>query len=792
MNNTDTNNMAGTMKIANEDGDCMGFSNAIGSTTPKKIIYIETRQPINSKDDNSSGYDTHERFIRVNSGQTIQMPVRGEYQLNSSSLSFKLRDEPDMSKVNQFIERYNVKEFHITRFGMFFKRVGSKFRCKAGPAGICKELGVKESDFRRPATTLIKEIMKDLFKNDTDKEDVLKTTYGINFITGLFSNPATENNKTLKLNLYLQEVADGKRTVEELFNTGLVSELSRNNIQQILERKEEEKKLKKRDDMKRYNGDITVKFARYVRQNGSPYATRDTNLPEIEYTFHGYAQQDHPPKQKHDWIWSKEPNWGKSHVIENTILSNYRSERINDVNNAVGIYENADIYWLDEYGEQSKLPFNTLKNLTGGNAQSGSINRKSHGQSCILPQSAQFIITGNVSPAEAYAVYKHGKKYIPRSCLNMLRERFRMKCLDDDTEMELLKWVAPEELTEKEQLDLLKHMYKDVKPLKTCDQVVRKVVEVYNVLKNKKINGITDRVSVDKIELIMRRLFPLDEKVVKVCWTRILEMMNSNEYYTNKYDPLNNEFYLKKYKNDHDIRILTKNVETLFIIGRTVLDNFGDRTGRMLHGLNELCEDNNFLDSLPAYHRNKIQDVFHKQLIIQIRAVLTDKVTKLKREELKKDEEADSQYHQVEIAEAKDIAEFVNVKDEDYDNFSFSNENPIDEEVTETNTTAEPMDTNTITEDETKQEQESISHGSEDDIKPETDGQAHIDLETATVKQPIETETDNTSATTVLLPHPSEPQSSSTNSLKRKRSVEVDEEGLETFESKKLHLDTII
>ena len=110
-----------------------------------------------------------------------------------------------------------------------------------------------------------------------------------------------------------------------------------------------------------------------------------------------------PDKRKHYYIYSTQPDTGKTYILTKLRLA-FETAVVTDVNNFEGVPSSAGIILFDEYGKGNMLDFSKLKQLTSGNAELFSGNCKCFGKSWSPPSDAQVIIASNLHPFYLYGV----------------------------------------------------------------------------------------------------------------------------------------------------------------------------------------------------------------------------------------------------------------------------------------------------------------------------------------------------------------------------------------------------
>jgi hypothetical protein len=149
-------------------------------------------------------------------------------------------------------------------------------------------------------------------------------------------------------------------------------------------------------------------------------------------------------------------NWGKSYNMDR-LVEKYSAAYVPDYKNAVNIPPNVQFLVFDEYSATKAIPLEQLKSLASSNAQSGYLNRKSHGASYKPPKDVQIIVLSNYSPYEVYASWdkKFQRKVISDEVLTTFDTRFYTVRLDGDNAEQRRKWMLPTSWTEEEfQLEL--------------------------------------------------------------------------------------------------------------------------------------------------------------------------------------------------------------------------------------------------------------------------------------------------------------------------------------------------
>ena len=172
---------------------------------------------------------------------------------------------------------------------------------------------------------------------------------------------------------------------------------------------------------------------------------------ETTVTLIGYPDQT-AVKKKHYYIYSLDANYGKTYVTIRDLVDKYSSTVISDLNNACGLVAGTQFLVVDEYEGTNTFPSETIKRITGGNATTCSLNRKSHGSSFQLAPDVQMILLSNFSLYNNYAKYDRamGRRVLSAELYNHLSARFHVFRLDGDDEDEKCKWVHHSALSRQE------------------------------------------------------------------------------------------------------------------------------------------------------------------------------------------------------------------------------------------------------------------------------------------------------------------------------------------------------
>lgn len=168
-------------------------------------------------------------------------------------------------------------------------------------------------------------------------------------------------------------------------------------------------------------------------------------------------------KKKHYWVYSSRANYGKSTTLKKELVDNYKAIVVPHVTNAMNIPPNAQFIIFDEYSPAKPLHIEDLQRLTGGDASSGCLNRKSYGISYTPRSDCQFIILSNYSPYEVYSQYNTTthSKFMSVENYTTINARFNVFRLDGPDLAKKKQFASPTLLTRNEYLDVIKSLMYD-------------------------------------------------------------------------------------------------------------------------------------------------------------------------------------------------------------------------------------------------------------------------------------------------------------------------------------------
>ena len=161
-------------------------------------------------------------------------------------------------------------------------------------------------------------------------------------------------------------------------------------------------------------------------------------LEKTEYGFRYIIKEkceDDESKQKHLYIYSNSPNYGKT-TVANAMTKDFNAVIVNDAYNLDNIRSSSQFIIFDHYGKQSRLKYDCLKQLTSGHAK---LFAGSCGSSFVPRDDVQLIMFSNQHLFEVYANIwdnKEKRHKISKQRAEILRSRFQIYKLDEDVTFE--------------------------------------------------------------------------------------------------------------------------------------------------------------------------------------------------------------------------------------------------------------------------------------------------------------------------------------------------------------------
>ena len=199
------------------------------------------------------------------------------------------------------------------------------------------------------------------------------------------------------------------------------------------------------------------------------------------------AKEDKLAKQKHYWIYSDGPNYGKTYNLK-IFAEKYNAEFVSDLNNWMGVPNNVQFLIFDEYGGKRRLlDFNDFRALTSGYSPSVAFNCKSYGESYIPRKDVQVIVLSNSSPYEVYGSFdnKLQRKFTDKDTIDLIQERFEVFKIGGDVQSDIKKFKHVTEWSGEEFAEEItlkrKEMMKNKDKLVETENFLKKVETMYRM-----------------------------------------------------------------------------------------------------------------------------------------------------------------------------------------------------------------------------------------------------------------------------------------------------------------------
>lgn len=159
-------------------------------------------------------------------------------------------------------------------------------------------------------------------------------------------------------------------------------------------------------------------------------------------------------KQKHYWIYSDGPNWGKT-TNGKALAEKYRCQCVDANEGYKGLYDFVPLFVFDNYSRDNCIEKTLFKTITSGRANTAALPSDEYGKSFTFHEHAQFIIFSRYSPYEVYAEMDDGFLCIsPQMCIH-IENTFNITKLDVEVEQDKLVFHHPKYLLPEGRLDRL-------------------------------------------------------------------------------------------------------------------------------------------------------------------------------------------------------------------------------------------------------------------------------------------------------------------------------------------------
>nr|DBA11741.1 TPA_asm: ORF40 [Malaco herpesvirus 1] len=456
------------------------------------------------------------------------------------------KHERFLKAVETFIEKYQPSQYHISSTAAFFYRKNKPFYFRNGVSVIMEKFGVIDKNIVPGKISDKPGIFNALYPNGIpDDVNVLRQhDCGLRVIKGLIDEHIIQKRRSEGLNSRISEVEKGTTSMQDLIAEGVISYDQINRVQDGMKTRQNIDRFAEILNRPVLRGTISWEHKKVISREPDGTVIFDETKEPVTVQFTG--TDDTEMKFKHLWIYSKEPNWGKSYMVINNILKKYRADTLKDPSNAEGVCPWAEIIVIDEYGKNRTMPINQFKCLTGGDASLDAINRKCYGQSHNFLPTTQFIFCSNFSPAEIYAEGSGANKTISKATLDLINSRVDTHRLDGPDEHEVLKWMNPRDLSEDDLYKKIKLHFSSQKHSIsfTAEMIMRMTSYVFNMLHDSESYK---AVTIRRMYNILNTCVPLPKTLGKLTWKMILVDINQEEGSDGDWD---DDFDLSGYKKD--------------------------------------------------------------------------------------------------------------------------------------------------------------------------------------------------------------------------------------------------
>ena len=337
------------------------------------------------------------------------------------------------------------------------------------------------------------------FMNGYD-ESIIYYSFGDKFTEEFINFIVADNEEKKTSPIHKNQERSRKilaKDIEELVEEGIVSVAEAPRIQNGKDFFE--KRKRDRCVNKDLDGAVTLTFQQYARDSADSVAKRHVKtgaFPPVQVTIVGRPAAIEV-KEKHYYIYSKLPSFGKSFTLER-FAEQYNAHFVNDPSNWTNVPSRTQFLMFDEVDcDHGKLTLSNLKALTGGSTTGFTGNCKSFGDSFTPRKDVQLILLSNESPYDVYGTWNAALQRRVMSTYKMRQfdERFEVFRLDGSVDEDRIKALSPEAWNEDQFLT-------------ECRRIVDRMY-----------GGLTNRQSLDDCVMVMEMGV---DNIVALCQNRTL------------------------------------------------------------------------------------------------------------------------------------------------------------------------------------------------------------------------------------------------------------------------------
>lgn len=367
--------------------------------------------------------------------------------INCKRLQVRL-DMDDMNQrtylsVSNFVAQRNVEQYGIFNNGVIiFISDGKKIRLHSGMKTLQKEWDLKTTPERIQSDKIPDTFLREYFVNGFSSDRIIECNGYLFSSAYIESKIQSERNRvineTLISNPVLQMVKDGLIPLSQ--------------INSIVQAKTTFEKLKTQENRMRpdlkEDEEYEMKFEEYKIVDGKNTPTGNY-VPTTVYI----RKINEGVKQKHWYIYSEKPGFGKSYHMEQ-LQTLYNAHIIGDPRNWHDVPECTQFVIFDEFSKETLKAlggFSKLKALTSGNGLVA-FNKKTFGDSFLPRKDIQVICTSNYPPYDIIGQWdnKLQRNIIDESTLMQFKDRFITVCLDGDDKKHMRAALQPKDWSEED------------------------------------------------------------------------------------------------------------------------------------------------------------------------------------------------------------------------------------------------------------------------------------------------------------------------------------------------------
>jgi len=403
-------------------------------------------------------------------------------RINAKNILAQLSDrdfaDPSLKdRVEAFTAAREIESVMITADGKLMLCSKKEMFFSSGVLSLRKLLGLRSPPKRLSEyVNLPRDFILKYFNNGYD-ETMIYYSFGSKF-TEAFINNVIEEDKIKKASQIEENRKKNQNIlstdVEELVEEGALSVAvgPRTLLGKFLEERKRDRCLNKDLD-----GAVTMKFQEYDGRTKQPM--ENSKYPPVKAEIVGRPGQTSGHKQKHYYIYSRLPSFGKTYNLER-FCEKYNAHIVHHPSKWANIPTSAQFVVFEKVDNgRNKLDFANLKTLTGGTAWGFKGNGKSFSASIRPRKDTQLILLSNKSPYELYGQWnaKMQRSFMSSERMDQFDKRFKVIRLDGSVEEDRNNALEPEHvdvvaLNEDQFLEICKRVFEGVYKMLTEDRTI--------------------------------------------------------------------------------------------------------------------------------------------------------------------------------------------------------------------------------------------------------------------------------------------------------------------------------